>query len=82
MGLLEEKYVKSHYEKPVGLTKSVSKTPVCEDTGFRLGQRVTHPKLGAGTILGFEGGGAHRRVQVQFANQDQKWLVLAYANLT
>ena len=29
----------------------------------------------------YEGSGAHARVQVNFANEGSKWLVLAYANL-
>jgi len=49
---------------------------------LRLGQQVTHATFGTGVVLGFEGDGAHARVQVQFAHQDRKWLVLAYANLT
>ena len=53
-----------------------------EDVGFQLGQRVKHPKFGAGIILSVEGSGAHARVQVQFDEQGTKWLVLAYANLT
>ena len=51
------------------------------DTGFELGQHVTHRKFGAGTITGQEGRGKQARVQVNFADAGQKWLVLAYANL-
>lgn len=52
-----------------------------DDTGFSLGQRVTHPKFGEGVILNFEGQGAHARVQVNFSSQGSKWLVVAYARL-
>ncbi|OGV51091.1 MAG: DNA helicase II [Legionellales bacterium RIFCSPHIGHO2_12_FULL_42_9] len=79
--LLQEIRVKAHYEKQDYVKTSLSST-VDNDTGFRLGQRVAHPKFGPGTILSFEGGGAHKRVQVKFVNHDTKWLVLAYANLT
>ncbi len=79
--LLQEIRVKAHYEKQ-NYVKNSSTSQVDTETGFRLGQRVTHSKFGTGTILSFEGGGAHKRVQVKFANHDTKWLVLAYANLT
>ena len=46
-----------------------------------LGSNVSHPKFGAGVVTDFEGGGAHARVQVNFADAGSKWLVLAYANL-
>lgn len=51
------------------------------ESGWRLGQNVTHPHFGAGVILAIEGKGAHSRVQVKFSEQGTKWLVLAYANL-
>jgi DNA helicase-2/ATP-dependent DNA helicase PcrA len=47
-----------------------------------LGESVSHSKFGQGVILAVEGGGAHTRVQVRFADQGSKWLVLAYANLS
>jgi DNA helicase-2/ATP-dependent DNA helicase PcrA len=48
---------------------------------FRLGQQVLHPKFGEGTVVNYEGSGAHARVQVNFAQAGSKWLVLAYARL-
>ena len=50
-------------------------------SGLCLGQQVMHAHFGSGVIIDFEGDGAHARVQIQFANQERKWLVLAYANL-
>ena len=84
--LLQEIRVKAH-KAPYEKQAYAKATPMFaesseDDIGFRLGQRVNHPKFGTGTILSFEGGGAHRRVQVKFADHDTKWLVLAYANLT
>lgn len=52
-----------------------------QDTGFRLGQAVAHPKFGEGMILNIEGEGAHARVQVNFESEGTKWLVLSYARL-
>lgn len=51
------------------------------ETGFKLGQRVSHPKFGEGVVLNYEGAGDHSRVQVQFEDGGSKWLVTAYARL-
>lgn len=52
-----------------------------EAGGFRLGQRVSHPKFGEGVVLNAEGQGSSARVQVNFEAVGSKWLVVAYANL-
>ncbi|WP_371374705.1 DNA helicase II [Thalassotalea aquiviva] len=52
-----------------------------ENTGFKLGQRVLHPKFAEGTVLNFEGSGAQSRIQVNFDAHGSKWLVVAYARL-
>jgi len=57
------------------------KQQAVEETGFSLGQRVSHGKFGDGVILNFEGDGAGARVQVNFQGKGSKWLVLKYANL-
>ena len=49
---------------------------------FTLGQRVSHGQFGEGMVVDYEGSGAHTRVQVNFESVGQKWLVLAFANLT
>ena len=52
------------------------------DSGpFRLGQQVLHPTFGEGTVVNYEGSGAHARVQINFSHGGSKWLVLAYARL-
>lgn len=51
------------------------------ETAFKLGQLVQHPIFGEGVILNFEGSGAQARVQVNFANDGIKWLMVAYAKL-
>ncbi len=72
--LLEEKNrkVKVHY-------------PIISDeaemNGFRLGQRVMHPKFGGGTVIDHEGNGERARVHVKFEMYGSKWLALAYAKL-
>jgi DNA helicase-2/ATP-dependent DNA helicase PcrA len=52
------------------------------DTGWRVGQNVMHPKFGAGVIVSAEGRGADARVQVNFSDAGLKWLALEYAKLT
>lgn len=78
--LLDEVRAKSKFQLPPSYTPKPSERT--NDTGFRLGQTVNHPKFGQGVILAVEGSGAHTRVQVKFGGLDSKWLVLAYANLT
>lgn len=51
------------------------------DTDLQVGQRVLHSIFGEGTIVNYEGQGAQARVQVNFANEGIKWLVVAYAKL-
>jgi len=52
------------------------------ESGYQLGQGVTHAKFGEGTILNIEGRGEHTRVQVKFQDHGTKWLVAAYAKLS
>ena len=49
---------------------------------FKLGARVLHAKFGEGVVLGYEGGGTHTVIAVQFAESGVKRLVVAYANLS
>ncbi len=62
---------------------AIKRTSIVEEMpdGFRLGQRVTHPVFGEGTILSYEGSGAHARIQVKFTKVGAKWLVASYAKL-
>jgi len=63
-------------------TKQPFKTSVSESSnGFQLGQQVSHPSFGEGTILNFEGSGARARVQIKFEKHGVKWLVLELAKL-
>lgn len=82
--LVDEVRPKSRFQAPDASVRKSSSTfsMMINDSGFHLGQSVQHPKFGPGIILAVEGGGAHTRVQVKFAEHGVKWLVLAYANLT
>ena len=86
--LIQEVRLSNSVQRPFGSTRSTgmgnsnlfagSDIP---DTGFHLGQAVRHSLFGDGVILNFEGSGAQARVQVNFANEGSKWLMLGYAKL-
>ena len=81
--LLDEVRAKARFQAPASKPTGRSYSSFSGDkSGFRLGQQVSHPTFGQGVVLAVEGSGAHTRVQVKFADQGSKWLVLAYANLT
>lgn len=61
---------------------SVANVYAQADSGFSIGQRVSHAKFGDGVITDAEGSGASARVQVNFSTAGRKWLVLNYANLS
>src|SRR4030095_8616836 len=52
-----------------------------DDGELRIGQRVLHGKFGEGVVLQAEGHGERGRVQVNFARDGAKWLMLGYAKL-
>ncbi len=52
-----------------------------DQTGFNVGQRVSHKKFGDGTLMNFEGQGEHTRLQVKFDSYGTKWLVASFAKL-
>ncbi len=85
--LVEEVRLQSQVHRPTSYARGASTGSrpgfgdEGRDTGFALGQRVSHAHFGEGVILNFEGNGAHARVQVNFDGQGSKWLVLAYAKL-
>ncbi|MAW33579.1 MAG: DNA helicase II, partial [Proteobacteria bacterium] len=49
--------------------------------GLRIGLTVEHGKFGVGVIVQAEGQGNDTRVQVNFENFGNKWLVLSFAKL-
>lgn len=68
-------YQQSSYNSDFGLGSQVN------ETGYSVGERVFHQKFGDGIVLNTEGSGEHARVQINFNDAGQKWLVMAYANL-
>jgi DNA helicase-2/ATP-dependent DNA helicase PcrA len=77
---VEEVRLRASVSRPVNHRRMG--TPISEnDTGYKLGQRVRHPKFGEGTIVNLEGSGEHSRLQIAFPGEGIKWLVAAYARL-
>ncbi len=60
---------------------SKTKRYAADSEGFCLGQRVSHPKFGEGTVVDHEGNGERARVHIHFDKCGSKWLALAYAKL-
>ena len=52
------------------------------ESGVSVGMNVNHPKFGDGVVVNLEGNGEYARIQINFSDVGNKWLVLAYANLT
>ncbi len=48
---------------------------------YKLGSRVRHAKFGEGIVLNLEGQGEHARVQINFQEAGNKWLVISFAKL-
>ena len=78
--LMQEVRLGARISRPVSpsYSSSVTEKP---DVGFSVGQHVEHAKFGEGVVLNYEGSGAQARVQVNFASEGSKWLMLAYAKL-
>lgn len=63
------------------ISSSRSRVQNDENLPFGLGQRVSHPRFGEGTVISFNGSGENAKIQINFSG-NRKWLVLAYAKLT
>ncbi|MFM7965375.1 MAG: 3'-5' exonuclease, partial [Betaproteobacteria bacterium] len=51
------------------------------DSGFRIGQNVSHARFGQGVIVALEGSGEDARAQIHFKHDGVKWLALAIAKI-
>ena len=83
--LLEEVRLRTSIIRPTQLSKSTrnsTSSTTIGDTGLRIGQTVTHPTFGEGTLINAEGRGEHTRLQIKFNQEGTKWLVASYAKLT
>ncbi|MBD9370597.1 DNA helicase II [Xanthomonas sp. XNM01] len=79
--LLNEVRPRVQVSRPMAAAPARNAMPALEKPALKLGQAVTHATFGSGTVVDYEGSGAHARVQVNFDDVGSKWLVLAYANL-
>ncbi|MCP4993303.1 MAG: DNA helicase II [Gammaproteobacteria bacterium] len=79
--LVEEIRARPRVSRPLYAPSSAASETLAQEAGYRLGQQVRHPKFGEGVVLNAEGQGSSARVQVNFASEGAKWLVVAYANL-
>jgi DNA helicase-2/ATP-dependent DNA helicase PcrA len=79
--LIEHVFLNAKITLPEAATRQRRSEPLV-DFPFSLGQRVFHPRFGEGIVVGGEGQGDTARVQVNFAREGKKWLVLAYAKLS
>jgi DNA helicase-2/ATP-dependent DNA helicase PcrA len=80
--LIQEVRLQTSVTRPVSFSRqSHGAMDDAAHAGINLGQHVYHELFGEGVVLNFEGRGAAARVQVNFADEGSKWLVLQYANL-
>ncbi len=84
--LIQEVRLSNSVSRPYGSSRGANTSSMfanaeVPETEFRLGQAVKHSLFGEGVILNFEGAGAQARVQVNFADEGSKWLMLGYAKL-
>lgn len=79
--LLEEIRPRMNVSLPVYQTTDSPRFQEESDFGIQVGQMVRHGKFGMGVVLDHEGRGQQARVQVNFEDAGNKWLVVAYANL-
>jgi len=79
--VIEEVRLQSTVSRPTSYARGALNSDQGDDTGFALGQGVSHQVYGEGVILNFEGNGPRARVHVGFADVGTKILILASANL-
>jgi len=75
------KFARNVWQPPVPAAASAHGNGVAEP-GFRGGERVKHPKFGAGTVVGLSGEGARTEITVVFETAGAKRLLLKYASLS
>ncbi|MCL1038375.1 DNA helicase II [Shewanella submarina] len=78
---LNEIRLKASVSAPMTNNRFNQQQKVFNDSGFAMGDRVTHFKFGEGRVTNYEGSGPQARVQVNFDDVGSKWLVVAYAKL-
>lgn len=82
-GCIQEVRLRNKVSRPVSFAPAGTQVIEASEgaPAFALGQLVNHAKFGDGVIMNYEGKGSHARVQVNFNDHGNKWLVLSYAKL-
>lgn len=77
------KPINASFAEPVApASSSASFTRSSDDSGWRIGQNVVHPKFGPGVIVRCNGRGENAEVEVNFSQVGMKKLALQYAKLS
>jgi len=79
---IQEVRLRNTVSRPVSFGASQASALQDDTAEFQLGDLVSHPKFGEGTVVHYEGRGPHARIQVMFQEHGNKWLVLSYAKLS
>jgi len=76
---IQEIRLKSEISRPAIATQfSGQSVSFNTNTGFKIGDIVSHQKFGEGVVLSQEGNGEHARVQVKFKSVGSKWLIASF----
>ncbi|MEZ9196901.1 DNA helicase II [Shewanella sp. 10N.286.54.B9] len=78
---VQEIRMRTQVSAPAVSTRFSKQDSSFNESGFKIGQKVSHPKFGEGTVTNYEGSGPQARIQVNFYDVGSKWLVIAYARL-
>ncbi|CAA9589106.1 MAG: ATP-dependent DNA helicase UvrD/PcrA [uncultured Truepera sp.] len=76
------KYSRAVWAPPSASPKADADDTTSKSAGYRGGEKVTHPKFGAGTVVGVSGEGPRAEITVVFKEAGPKRLLLKYANLS
>lgn len=77
---LQEVRLKTKISRPVSNFSPKPSFLQQSETGYQIGQNVSHPKFGPGVILDIEPNGEKTRIQIKF-NVGTKWLIASMAKL-
>ena len=81
-GSTPSKFARDVWRPPAGSSVGDRQSSTTADlVTFRGGERVKHPKFGAGTVVGLSGEGARTEITVVFESAGAKRLLLKYASL-
>jgi DNA helicase-2/ATP-dependent DNA helicase PcrA len=68
-------------DAPEAGANSIAQNFSKKDSGWRIGETVSHPKFGEGVIVNIEGGGSNSRAHINFGRHGMKLLDLSIAKL-